>query len=209
MRTLRVGEHALLVAVGDPMSAAAVRRLVVELASGASSGLAVPAEVVPAARTVLIDGLRGLGEVEAWRTVLADAVPPDGGADVGRDVTLDVGYDGDDLAVVAQAWSCSAEAVVERHQQAVFRVAFCGFAPGFAYCLPTSPLPVVPRRDEPRARVPRGSVALAGGYCGVYPSDLPGGWQIIGRTSAVVFDPERAEPALLSPGDRVRFRAAP
>ncbi len=88
-------------------------------------------------------------------------------------------------------------------------MAFCGFAPGFAYCVPTEPLPEVPRRDVPRERVPSGSVALAGEYCGVYPTEMPGGWQLLGRTTAVLFDPGREEPALLVPGDSVRFQALP
>ncbi len=120
---------------------------------------------------------------------------------------LETVYDGADLDVVATAWSCSAEAVVARHQQVAFLVAFCGFAPGFAYCVPADPLPEVPRRGVPRERVPGGSVALAGEYCGVYPAPMPGGWQLVGRTSAVMFDPGRDRPALLVPGDTVCFRA--
>lgn len=204
-----MGRHAILVVVDDPVSASATRRLVLGLAADASRGLATPVDVVPAARTVLIDGLPGQADVEAWRSVLSDAVPPEGSTTRSAEVTIEVGYDGADLAVVARAWDCSPEAVVSRHQSAVFLVAFCGFAPGFAYCLPTSPLPVVPRRDEPRERVPGGSVGLADEYCGVYPSAMPGGWQLVGRTSAVLFDPGRTEPALLTPGATVKFRAAP
>lgn len=207
MRCTRVGDHALLVAAGDPVSAAAARLLVLDLASNAGNGLTAPVDVVPAERTVLLDGLPGIEAVEAWRTALMDAVPARSSLSSGRDLSIQVRYDGADLAVVAQAWGCSTEAVVERHQRAMFQVAFCGFAPGFAYCLPTHPLPEVPRREDPRVHVPSGSVALAGKYCGVYPSDLPGGWQVVGRTAAVLFDPERAEPALLAPGDQVRFRA--
>lgn len=116
-------------------------------------------------------------------------------------------YDGADLDVVAEVWGCSPAAVVERHEHAVFLVAFCGFAPGFAYCVPVEPFPEMPRRDVPRERVPSGSVGLAGEYCGIYPAEMPGGWQLLGRTGAVLFDPGRDEPALLAPGDTVRFRA--
>jgi allophanate hydrolase subunit 1 len=217
MRTRRVGARALLVLVEDPRAAVAVRGLVLKLAAaGDSPGLPAPVDVVPAARTVLLDGLPGPAAVDLWRARLADAVPHDAvpldaetpdASRAGRERTLEVTYDGEDLDVVAKVWGCSREALIERHQGAEFLVAFCGFAPGFAYCIPTQPLPEVPRRDDPRERVPRGSVALAGEYCGVYPEQMPGGWQLIGRTSAVLFDPGRDEPALLVPGDTVRFRA--
>jgi KipI family sensor histidine kinase inhibitor len=118
-----------------------------------------------------------------------------------------VRYDGDDLDVVARAWGCSTAEVIDRHTSTAYTVAFCGFAPGFAYCTSDLPLPAVPRRSEPRPRVPAGSVALAAEYCGVYPRTMPGGWQLIGTTGAVLFDPRRDRPALLAPGTTVRFEA--
>lgn len=208
MKTRAVGAHALLVLVDDARSAALTRTLVLELAE--QSGLPMPREVVPAARTVLVDGLPGNASVDEWRSRLEDETlldPRSAVASDGREITLETTYDGADIDVVAQAWSCSREAVVERHQRAVFLVAFCGFAPGFAYCLPVEPLPEVGRRDAPREQVPKGSVGLAAEYCGVYPAEMPGGWQLVGRTSMVLFDPGRSEPALLVPGDTVRFRA--
>lgn len=84
--------------------------------------------------------------------------------------------------------------------------AFCGFSPGFAYLSGLDH--AVPRLATPRTRVPAGSVALAGRWCGVYPGDSPGGWRVIGRTDAVLWEPDRAQPALLAPGVRVRFRDA-
>lgn len=206
-----VGDHALLVQVDDARSAVATARLVHELASGAD-GLATPQDVVPAAQTVLLDGLRGPAQVAAWRERLSAAGPSDlhhGDAQRGREVTVDTTYNGADLDAVAAAWGCSRDEVVERHQRTEFLVAFCGFAPGFAYCVPAETLPEVPRREVPRERVPAGSVALAGVYCGIYPREMPGGWQLVGRTAAVLFDPARDRPALLVPGDTVRFRAAP
>jgi allophanate hydrolase subunit 1 len=176
----------------------------------AEAGLPMPRDVVPAARSVLLDGLPGPAAVTAWRSRVEDEPSPDPGSAKGSrgpEIRLEMTYDGADLAVVAEAWSCSPEAVVERHQRVVYVVAFCGFAPGFAYCVSTEPLPEVPRRDAPRERVARGSVGLAGEYCGVYPTEMPGGWQLVGRTTAVLFDPERDEPALPVPGDRVRFQA--
>lgn len=209
MRSLPVGDHALLVEVDDARAAAATARLVHEW-SGVQDGLSAPRDVVPAAQTVLLDGLTGPDQVAAWRERLAVVDPanlPQVATVPGRDVTIDTSYTGADLDAVATAWGCSPEAVVERHQRTEFLVAFCGFAPGFAYCVPAEPLPEVPRRDVPRERVPLGSVALAGQYCGIYPREMPGGWQLVGHTSAVLFDPDRDQPALLVPGTTVRFRA--
>ena len=132
---------------------------------GTKGSSPVPLEVVPAARTVLLDGLPTPADVTAWRVRLEDlsteavrdALSP---AEPAESVTIDVRYDGPDLDVVADAWACSVEAVVERHQETGFLVAFCGFAPGFAYCVPTTALPVVPRRSEPRERVAAGAVGL-------------------------------------------------
>ncbi|MCB1289862.1 MAG: carboxyltransferase domain-containing protein, partial [Mycobacterium sp.] len=101
-----------------------------------------------------------------------------------------------------------ADEVVAAHTDTPWRVGFGGFAPGFAYLVGGDPRLAVPRRAEPRTRVPAGAVALAGEFSGIYPRDSPGGWQIIGRTDAVLWDADRLQPALLAPGMRVRFRAA-
>jgi len=85
-------------------------------------------------------------------------------------------------------------------------VAFGGFAPGFGYLTGLPKQLHVPRRATPRTRVPAGAVGLAGEFAGVYPRPSPGGWQLVGRTDVVLFDPNREPPALLSPGTRVRFR---
>jgi KipI family sensor histidine kinase inhibitor len=179
-----------------------------------------PVDVVPAARTVLIDGI----DPQAWRERLGAlerlgdaAADPGTGADVAADagseqtetgeVVVPVRYDGPDIGEVAAAWGCDEGEVVERHQAVTFIVAFCGFAPGFAYCTSGGTLPAVARRDQPRTRVPAGAVGLAGEYCGVYPRQMPGGWQLIGTTDVTVFDPDREHPALLQPGTRVRFKA--
>src|SRR6266508_2649229 len=114
-------------------------------------------------------------------------------------------YDGADLALVAEHWGVSPAEVVRRHTATEFRVAFCGFAPGFGYLTGLPEELAVPRLDTPRARVPAGSVGLAGRYCGVYPSPSPGGWLLIGRTSVRLFDVDEDPPALLAPGTRVRF----
>jgi KipI family sensor histidine kinase inhibitor len=191
---LPAGRHAVLVEVTSPQDA-------VGLAAWARErGLA--REVVAGAETVLFDGLLDkVADEEALGRALTRWRGSDPGA--GPSVELPVTYDGPDLETVAAHWKCDLGEVVARHRATEFRSAFCGFAPGFAYL---SGLDVpVPRRASPRTRVPAGSVALAGTWCGVYPGESPGGWQVIGRTDAALWDPGRAEPALLAPGTRVRF----
>jgi KipI family sensor histidine kinase inhibitor len=95
--------------------------------------------------------------------------------------------------------------VVRRHTTGLWTVAFCGFAPGFGYLTAVAGTWDVPRRENPRTRVPVGSVGLAGEFTGVYPRSSPGGWQLIGRTELEVLDLDRDPPALLSPRRRVRF----
>ena len=196
MRILPVGRHAVLVEVSSPRDA-------VDLA-GWARGQGLAREVVPGAETVLFDGLAGrvteagaLGRALAgWRRTEPEP---------GRSVEIPVVYDGADLTAVAGVWGCTTDEVAARHGATEFVAAFCGFAPGFAYL---SGLEVpVPRLATPRTRVPPGAVALAGTWCGVYPRESPGGWQVIGRTDAPLWDPDRAEPALLAPGTRVRFVA--
>jgi KipI family sensor histidine kinase inhibitor len=202
-----VGSAAVLVELADLEAAQATYRRVRRLAADPRSGLQSPRDVVPAARTVLLDGL---ADVAAWMQALSDVTEanadPVPGVGEGTEVVLAIRYDGPDLDAVAGAWACSTEAVTHRHAAATYRVAFCGFAPGFAYCTSEPRAPDVPRRDDPRGSVPAGSVGLGGRYCGVYPRTMPGGWQLVGTTDAVLFDPGRPQPALLNPGDRVRFR---
>lgn len=124
-------------------------------------------------------------------------------------IEIPVCYGGDfgpDLDVVAAHAGLSATAVIAAHAAGDYRVAMLGFAPGFAYLLGLDIRLHTPRRAQPRTRVPAGSVAIGGAQTGIYPRELPGGWQIIGRTTANLFDAERAPPALLAPGQRVRFR---
>ncbi|MBF8300090.1 MAG: hypothetical protein HW394_460, partial [Acidobacteria bacterium] len=135
----------------------------------------------------------------------SDATPP---ASAGRIVEVPVVYGGDagpDLAQVAAFAGCSPEAVIERHAARAYRVFMLGFLPGFAYMGSVDETIAAPRRATPRLRVPAGSVGIAGRETGIYPRDSPGGWQIIGRTSVSMFDAGSTPPALLAPGDRVRF----
>ncbi|ULE34517.1 5-oxoprolinase subunit B family protein [Mycobacterium sp. IDR2000157661] len=169
-------------------------------------------DIVPAARTVLLKlaGPRYQAPTRQRLAALrigtdADAVlTPDGTPDV----TIDVVYDGPDLDDVAQLTGLTADEVVAAHTGRPWRVGFGGFAPGFAYLVGGDPRLEVPRRAEPRTAVPAGSVGLAGEFSGVYPRRSPGGWQLIGHTDAVLWDIERANPALLTSGMWVQFREA-
>lgn len=115
------------------------------------------------------------------------------------------GEDGPDLEAVAEWTGCRPDEVVAWHAERVYRVYMLGFVPGFAYMGRVDARIAAPRRRVPRDRVPAGSVGIAGEQTGVYPIATPGGWQLIGRTDAVMFDAARAEPSLLRPGDHVRF----
>lgn len=161
------------------------------------------ADLVPGARTVLLDGV---ADLDAARDYLAAWVPAGESADrVGPLVELPTTYDGADLDDVARRWGMTRAEAVATHSGAEHRVAFVGFAPGFAYCTGLPPELSVARLDRPRARVPAGAVGLAGEYTGVYPTASPGGWRLVGRTEARLWDADRDEPALLTPGTRVRF----
>lgn len=200
MRLIRVGRDALLVEVADTAEAMAVYD------EARRRGVAA-ADVVPAARTVLFSGVPDPGRLEAevagWD--LSRPGPSGLRADETPVVEVPTTYDGPDLDSVAEHWGLTTREVVRAHTAAEMVVAFCGFAPGFAYCTsPDLPGPV-PRLAEPRTRVPAGSVALADVFTGVYPSASPGGWRLVGRTDLRLWDEGRSRPATLAPGTRVRF----
>ncbi|MDZ7882895.1 MAG: allophanate hydrolase subunit 1 [Mycobacterium sp.] len=166
-------------------------------------------DVVPASRTVLmkLDGPRYLAPT---RQRLGKLHPEQSVTDPRTadepDTIIEVTYDGADLDAVAELTGLSTAEVIAAHTGTLWRVGFGGFAPGFAYLVGGDPRLQVPRRDEPRTRVPAGSVGLAGEFSGVYPRESPGGWQLIGRTDAALFDVARDKPALLTPGMTVAFR---
>ena len=165
-------------------------------------------DIVPAARTVLVTVDPSVLPVDRaidWARRTPERLPES--ADSTEAVVVDVAYSGEDLAEVARVLGCGEREVVERHAGTAWRVAFVGFAPGFGYLVAdTAPLGNVPRRSAPRTSVPAGSVGLAGEFTGVYPRSSPGGWQIIGHTDAVLWDPAAEKPALFRPGLVVRFR---
>ncbi|GAA3511558.1 5-oxoprolinase subunit B family protein [Dietzia aurantiaca] len=197
-------------------------------------------DVVAAARTVLVTA-RGAADLPRLRRALeallaagrtarsepgteagSGAGAGTGAGDAAGTVTLDVRYDGPDLADVAELAGVSVEAFVRMHTSITWRAAFGGFAPGFFYLVDARelgadeldasadpgrvPMPTVPRLDSPRPKVPAGSVAVADRFCAVYPGASPGGWRLLGTTDAGLWDIDRPQPALLAPGTLVRFR---
>ncbi|SOX51766.1 allophanate hydrolase [Mycobacterium ahvazicum] len=200
---LDYGDQALLVQCG---STAEVLAWADTLRAAALPGVL---DIVPAARTVLVklDGPRYQGVIRQRLRKLritADTAAP---AERTADVVIDVVYDGPDLAEAASHTGLTAEQVIDAHTATLWRVGFSGFAPGFAYLVDGDPRLRVPRRAEPRTSVPAGSVALAGEFSAIYPRQSPGGWQLIGRTDAVLWDLMRADPALLTQGMWIQFRA--
>jgi KipI family sensor histidine kinase inhibitor len=205
-----VGDHAVLLELPDNASVHATARV----ASSRFSGQLV--EIVPGHCTLLLVG-RAETSLSDLKTLASDASTfksdRDAIADTGlAPLTVPVRYDGVDLEVVATALGLSREGVVQLHSRAVYTVAFMGFSPGFPYLVvegrdEASRLLELSRLATPRIDVPVGAVAVAAGYCGIYPRSSPGGWNLLGRTDVVLFDPERKAPALLEPGARVRFEA--
>lgn len=198
-----VGRHGLLAELPSGRDAQALHA---ELLRRRASGVLPPVrEIVPGARTVLLEGLadprRLARELPEWE------VPPLR-EETQTALRITVRYDGPDLAEVAALWGVTTAEAVRLHTSTEFRVAFCGFAPGFGYLTGLDERYHVPRRATPRTRVPVGAVGLAGPYTGVYPRASPGGWQLIGTAvGTVLWDPARSPAALLSPGTRVRFVA--
>lgn len=194
-----VGERAILVEVEDNLRA-------LELAALIRSALG-PAveEVVPGHRTVLVRWPAGAPQPTAALAALLEQPSQGIAVERGTPIEIPVTYEGPDLEAVAARLDLAPAEVVALHSACTYRVAFVGFAPGFAYLLGGDPRLRVPRHAQPRPRVEGGSVALAGPYSAVYPRPSPGGWQVIGRTTKRVFDPDRKPPSLFAPGAGVRF----
>ncbi|MCW6003216.1 allophanate hydrolase subunit 1 [Micromonospora sp. CPCC 205371] len=200
MRVTEAGLAALLIECADGEHVEAWRA---ELWRRRERGDLSAVEIVPGARTVLLDGVADPAET-ARRIAEWPPPAPSGTAD-GPLVTIPVAYDGSDLPWVAEHWGLSTQGAVDRIASAELRVAFCGFSPGFAYLAGLPAEWAVPRLSNPRPKVPAGSVGLAGEYAGIYPTASPGGWRLVGRTDRVLFDVGRDPPALLVPGTRVRL----
>jgi KipI family sensor histidine kinase inhibitor len=200
MKLLPCGDRAVLLDCGS-----------LEEATGWFAALA-DLDPVLGAQTVLVRGKPAeLRATLAARKVevppSCEGRPPTVAADT-AEVVITVRYDGPDLADVAALTGLTEDEVVAAHTETGWTVGFGGFAPGFAYLVGGDSRLHVPRRDTPRPSVPAGSVGLAGNFSGIYPRSSPGGWQLIGRTDAELFDVNRDPPAILQPGMRVRFEAA-
>ena len=194
------GPHALLVEFEDIHQvrnyyAEAQRRL-------SEHRLPAGIELVPAASTLLFDGIDDLTalarDLRTWRPLPVSVQES-------RQLTLPTIYDGPDLPEVAALWDMSVSEVILMHTGLVHEVAFIGFAPGFAYISGIPATLRVPRRSRPRPRVAAGSVALADQFTGVYPRESPGGWQLIGRTTVPMWNPNSEPASYFMPGDQVRF----
>src|SRR6266536_3970183 len=194
-RLLPSGPYAILAEVADVAQAQTLYAALRD-----TDGLDALVDLVPAARTVLAVA-RPTAEGRACLDRLASVVdslsPGDAAPGDGPLVELPVRYDGADLAATADLLGMAPDELVRRHAEAAYRVAFCGFAPGFGYLTGVPPDLRVPRLPAPRIRVPAGAVGLAGEFCGVYPRESPGGWRLLGRTDAVLWDAGRQPAALL------------
>lgn len=199
-RLLPYGPAAVLVEVDDPIRVAELTSL---LTDRAPDGVV---DIVPAARTVMVTAEPGRGTLAAVGRLVRDWTPGEGHLDVGATHEIPVRYAGPDLEAVAETTGMTTDEVVATHSGAEYRVAFCGFAPGFGYLTGLPEILHLPRLENPRAVVPPRSVAIAGEFSAVYPRESPGGWNLIGEAQVSMWDDSRGErPNLLAPGDVVRF----
>lgn len=205
----RAGTRALLVDLPD------LAEVMTWHAALTAQPLVGQTSVIAAARTVLLEFATPRDAERAVET-LAGFSPAAAGQTTPREVTIDVIYNGEDLASTAEHLSISTEELINRHTSQAWMAAFVGFAPGFTYCVPADASTSegaenfewnVPRRANPRTAVPAGAVGLAGEFSAVYPRQSPGGWQLLGHTKTPMWDPSAEHPALLNPGDIVRYRA--
>lgn len=200
VKTVRpVGNRAVLAELGGLQDVLALQALLLE------APLPGQLDVLAAAETVMIKA-ESPSAARRMAALLLDMDLTAPAHSAGSLVVIDTVYDGDDLAEVAELTGLGKDGVIAAHSGQVWTVAFGGFAPGFGYMVGENQVLEVPRRNSPRTAVPAGSVALAGNYSAVYPRSSPGGWQLIGRTGASMWDLSRPQPALARPGDRVQFR---
>lgn len=199
LRFLPAGARALLVELPD---LAHTLDLLAALQAAPPAGVT---ELVPAARTLLVHFDPHRSSAAALRRAITRLPLQRQAGGGGARVEIPVRYDGADLPEVAALLGIDVPELIARHTGQDYTVAFCGFAPGFAYLSGGHPSLDVPRRATPRTQVPAGAVALAGTFAAVYPDATPGGWQLLGTTALRMWDLQRQPPALLQPGMRVRF----
>lgn len=195
-----MGDGALLVETRDSAEA---QRLRLTLAAESIPGLR---QLVPGLDSLLIAVDPLLTDLDALAQRLPELARTPQAAAAPRSHEISVRYGGEGLEAVAAALSMTAEEVVRRHSGAHYTVAFLGFVPGFAYLTGLDPRLQLPRLTTPRTRTPAGAVAMAGEFTGIYPQTTPGGWHVLGLATSQLFDAARTSPALLSPGDQVRFK---
>ncbi len=211
---LPAGERGILIEAPDLAEVLAVNELIKDMIRGGDEPWTYIVDIIPAAVTVYVSvddakhtnqvgqALFGLTTALSFRDTMVDRKPDEEGTEV---VEVPVIYDGPDLADVAELTGLSIDEVIAAHTATPWRMAFGGFAPGFGYLVDGDPRLEVARRSSPRTAVPAGAVGLAGRFSGIYPRESPGGWQLIGRTSTPMWDPNRTPPALLQPGWFVKF----
>jgi inhibitor of KinA len=211
LRALPLGDSGVSIVFGSERSEELLRRIQTVAKAIVSAGMPHVEDVVPAYLTLVAfyNPLEtSYAEVSAQLLDVCERAAKSTSRIVPREHRIVVTYDGPDLEAVAAASGLSTEDVVARHENRSYTVDLLGFVPGWAYLSALDPAIQLPRRPQPRPRVAAGSVAIAGAQTGIYPLDTPGGWHIIGHTDAVMFDASREPPALLSPGDTVRFARA-
>lgn len=206
MRTRRYGTEATFVDKLSPGEPAILREVL--LNAVATAGVQVH-DVVPAAETLVVT--HDPVDAAAIERIMAESLNALGSftrettSDTARLVEIPVRYDGEDLQHIAELASLSVDELIALHSGGEYLAEFCGFAPGFSYLSGLPDTLHFARRSTPRTRVPAGAVAIAAGYCAVYPRESPGGWHLLGTTSLAMWDASRTSPATLEPGMRVRF----
>jgi KipI family sensor histidine kinase inhibitor len=204
-----MGDSAVIITFGVTRSAELLGKVHAAAAALSDSSVSGVYDIVPGYLSVAVfyDPFRlSYMEIAPVLTAICErASVPSKAAVTGRQHKIPVAYDGPDLVTVSSLTSLSTEDVIERHITRIYTVDIIGFVPGFAYLSELDPSLRLPRRTQPRPRVPAGSVAIAGAQTGVYPLDTPGGWHILGHTTTVMFDPAREPPAILRAGDTVQF----